>query len=190
MQIIRFDEIMEDIGSSIRSHYINILPQRQAIVEIFSSKNLEMREFIVDNWDRVLSSGPYTFIEHSGMTFPLRAKKASIIWIANHEVPHMRSSVIANILVKEDEGSIKDRLDKIIYLYYHFWFMKKEADINSITHNVCFELQDIIKQLIEKELGLYRQYNTSALIDAVRWRLSSENLLLMARVPSLNMRRL
>jgi hypothetical protein len=159
------------------------------MVEVFSSKNLEMREFVVDNWDIILQEGPYPFINHSGFSFPLRVKKGDFVWVANYEVSHMRNSIIAHILVREDEGSIKNRLDKIIYLYYHFWFMKKEADIDSITHNVCFELQDIIKQLIDKELTLYRPYQTSQLIDSVRWRLSSENLLLMARLPTLNMRR-
>ena len=182
MKIITLDEVLSEIGSQSRCHFQNL--KRAELIEFFNQNNEQMREFIASSWSSLVESSPYLAVENGEYRFAFRKREQDFNWIENYDLAHFRNSVITNILFGPNQGEIKDRLDKIIYLNYYYRFMKREEKIDDLTQNTCFELQEIIKVIIDKELTLYRNQPTVQAIDAVRWRLTSERLSLLANRPS------
>lgn len=188
MRILTLEQAIGHIGTQVRTHFTNLMEKREEMFDEFNLNRSVLATYVADNWEDL----PIGFLalEYKDMIFIIRKRARDFFWITDYDTNHLRNSLIANILLDETL-SMKDRLDRIVYIYYYYWFLRKrdETTIDNITHNVCFELQEIIKLLIQKELSVYRNYNTVELVNAVRWRLASENLLLMARTSSINFRR-
>lgn len=189
MKLVTLDEVLSEIGSQSRYHFQNL--NRLGLMAVFTRDNEPMREFIASNWSSLMGSSPYLAVEHDGYRFSFRKRERDFNWIENYDLAHFRNSLIANILFGPEQGEMKTRLDKIIYLNYYYRFMKREEKIDDLTQNTCFELQEIVKVIIDKETTLYRNQPTAQAIDAVRWRLTSERLLLLANRPStVNLRKM
>ncbi len=192
MEIIGLDKVIEDIGSQSRLHFQDLILKREELLRFYTANNEAMREHIAANWNNLAGEKPFLVVENEGYRFSFRRRERDFNWIENYDLAHFRNSLVANILLGSDQGEMKARLDKVIYLSYYYRFMRKDDSIDNLTQNTCFELQEIIKQMIEKETTLYRNYPTAQTIDAVRWRLTSERLLLLAggKPSSINLRKM
>lgn len=98
--------------------------------------------------------------------------------IKDYVPSYLTSSLLHNVMFCESIG-IKYKLETIMFTWYYYWFITSNKDITNITHNVCFQLEEMIKQIINKELGIYRGYNTADAVASLRLRLSSERLVNM-----------
>lgn len=191
MKIISLNEVIEDVGSQSRLHFNGLLEKRANLVSFFQSENLKMRELIANEWRDLpirFPKEPYLVVQNE-YNFVFRKGSQDFTWLENYDPVHFRNSLLINLVFKDSEDSAI-RLNKAIYLLYYHCFMRKEDLIDNLTQSVCFELQELIRLLIEKDTTVYRQYNTSIALDALRWRLTSERVTLLAKGPApINFRR-
>lgn len=187
MKIITLDTVMEEVGSQSRLHFAGLMEKRPQILEKLETEGITMRELIASSW-RELTKEPYQVVENS-YNFVFRKGSSDFCWLQVYDSVHFRNSLLINMVLKEQEESAS-KLNKVIYLLYAHNFMRKEMLIDDLTQSVCFELQELIRLLIEKETTVYRDYSTAQAIEALRWRLTSERVTLLARGPaSINFRR-
>jgi len=114
------------------------------------------------------------------------------VLIVDYDAIHLTYSLTTHFLFAD--YPMKDKLDAIVFTWYYYWFMHRDKDVGDMTHNVCFQLEEMIKTVMTKEYTLYKDYKTAEAIAALRARLASERLVNMAStsVPSkgVNLRRL
>lgn len=140
---------------------------------------------------------PFLAVKLDSATAPdcihiVRNDPTKIRLIADYVPTYLTSSLIKNILFAPVSYDTKARLDVIVFSWYYYWFVKSDKDITNITHNVCFQLEETIKTILDKELTLYRAFETAEAISALRFRLSSERLVNMGggTARGVNLRRL
>lgn len=192
MIIIALDTLCEQIGPSLRRHFADLLKERDSCLAILNTNNQQMVQFITYNWEMIKNlDGPFPVLINSRFAFPFRIKRNEFIWIHNFDIVHLRNSVITNILLPETSSrNFKHALNKVLYIFYHYWFIKKNASIDDLTRSACFELQELVKMIMERELTIYRNYTTAPLIEAIRWRVAEENIYLLTKNRTLNMRKI
>jgi len=187
---IQLKDILESIDSLSRNYFSKLIVKRETILSEFNNNKAAMAKMISDDWSNI-KKGEYLAIQDGEDGFPFVFRKNSTTaykWIENYDPVHLRNSVIANILLPSN-FELKDRLNQIVFLYYQYWFLKLDATIDTLTHNVCFELQELIKLLIDKELTLYRKAPTEQYLSALRMKIMSEKLLMMGNKKTINLRK-
>jgi hypothetical protein len=189
MVIKDYFEVVDEVKSQSRNYFYQLMENRENIIASFEKNKLKMKMVIADKWKELPDGKSFLVIIDNGFPFIFRRRGQDFYFLVDYDLAHLRNSVIANILLNE-EVSLKIKLDRIIYLYYQYWFLKKKnTTIDEITHNVCFELQEIVKLIIEKELTLYRLYPTNTYLEGLRIRLTSERLVSLARAQIINFRK-
>lgn len=180
---------LEGIGP-IRTYFSRFIDRRDKIIDFWNSRQREETQQISRLFSVTGSEEPYHIVRIDGMDFRFlfRRSRQNFGFVQDYDTSHLRNSVIANSMLKE-EIQMKDRLDMVMFVWYYYWFFKDRRDINNLTHNVCFEIEEMIKLIIQKELTLYRTYNTAEILQSLRWRLSAERLLGSERRSSINFRR-
>lgn len=99
--------------------------------------------------------------------------------VVEHLSNHLLNALIQHI-IQSTAISMKARLDNVVYTWYYYWFLRYDnKSITGLTHNVCYQLEEMIKTILAKELTLYRTANTAEMVSALRMRLSSERLVNM-----------
>ena len=121
----------------------------------------------------------------------LKPNEGSVM-VVDYDVSHLTYSLTTHFLFAD--YTMKDKLDAIVFTWYYYWFMHRDKDVADMTHNVCYQLEEMIKMVMTKEYTLYKDYKTAEAIAALRTRLAAERLVNMAStsVPSkgVNLRRL
>lgn len=122
-------------------------------------------------------------------SYMMRVSRRGLQYVHHYDAAHLRNSIIANIVLNENLSN-KERMTTTSWLWYYFWFMRSEDSINNLTHNVCYEIEEMIKLILQKENRLYREANTREAIQLLRGRLRSEGIVnLTNRSKSINFRR-
>lgn len=132
----------------------------------------ELCKMAVDNGYRVL-----VLEDKEVLPLPLifKYKGTEIKPLYTYYPKHVKSSIIRSILL-DGSGDMKTRIDRAVYVLYHFWFYKCD-NLSHTAHNVCIDLEEIISILINKGLSTYREYTiTGELVEMLRDRLMSERL--------------
>ena len=140
----------------------------------FKELNLLCRQTIDEGY-RILTS------EVLPIPFIFKFKGKFVKPLNTYEMRHIQSSVIKSILLDGD-GDFDIRINRAIYVLYNYWFFHKK-DIESITHNVCIDIENIISILIDKGFTTYRKYIiTNELVEKLREKLMSEKLMNMGDI--------
>lgn len=183
VEVPSLKDFLENNNYTARLYFNNRISDREkaksTIVEIPTVSNpLNLSPFLVLND----SAAPIVHL--------IRNKNEVLTFIKDYNTSHITSSLIANILFGDSSVSTKTILDSIVFTWYYYWYILTDWDISNITHNVCFQLEEMIKTLIMKELTLYRKYNTAEAIRILRQRLNSERLVNLGSLPlTVNLRR-
>lgn len=122
----------------------------------------------------------------------LRNDQTSLRLLADYVPSYLISSLLLNIMFNQSNLlETRDRLNMITFSLYYYCFLKSTRDLSDLTHNVCFEIEEMIKVILEKELTRYRSFNTSEAVSSLRQRLASERLVNMGNQSrGVNLRRL
>lgn len=119
----------------------------------------------------------------------MRVSRRGTQYVHHYDAAHLRNSIIANVVLNENLSE-KDRMSTTSWLWYYFWFMRSEDNINNLTHNVCYEIEEMIKLILQKENRLYREANTREAVQLLRGKLRSEGIVnLTNRSMGINFRR-
>lgn len=119
----------------------------------------------------------------------LRTSRRGLQYVHHYDSAHLRNSIIANVVLNENLSE-KDRMSTTSWLWYYFWFMRSEDNINNLTHNVCYEIEEMIKLILLKENRLYKDTNTREAVQLLRGKLRSEGIVnLTNRSKGINFRR-
>jgi len=86
----------------------------------------------------------------------------SIKFLQDYAINHLYSSLIKNIILNEQ---IKPelRIDAAIHFLYNYWFINciKADSFKKIIRCVCVDIEAIIVYIVEKEMTIYKTYNTN-----------------------------
>ena len=179
MHISLLQSFILDIGSQSRCYFENL--DRSNFIKIKQDNNAEMIRYIADSWnDPANVSASHLILTHNDCNFLFTKTCRHFSWIEYYHNMHFRYSLIINILLNDNYGTMKHKLDSLVYSLYYYRFIKHEDKINNLTQNTCFELQELIKILIDKENTTYKHYQLAPIIDAIRLRITSERLPLLA----------
>lgn len=173
---------------SIRNSFKNYLVDKDVILIRFlnivtpaDSIDIGLNELCkatIDNGYRVLITENKEIIK---MPFLFKYKNRGLNPLFKYFSKHVKSSVIKSVLLDGD-GDIDRRINRTIYILYHYWFFKKNT-IQDITHNVCIDIESIISAFIDEGFTTYKDYTiTNAVVDKLREKLMSEKLLNMSDV--------
>jgi hypothetical protein len=126
-----------------------------------------------DNGYRILTTENKELIK---IPFLFKFKSKEIKPLHSYNAKHIRSSIIKSILL-DGLGEMDIRLNRALYVLYYYWFCNKNT-IQSISLNVCVDLENIISTLIDKGFTLYKEYTiTNDLVNSLRDKLVREKLL-------------
>lgn len=187
MSVKTFKEIIDE-HSSPRIYFSSKVPQRGDIKAGFDTHYGSIINRIQDNQ---FMGSHFLGVQISTIDFIYlyRLSRRGYQFLHHYDTSHLRNSVITNIIFNQDL-STKDRSLMITWIWYYYWFMKSEGAINNLTHNVCYELEEMIKLILQKEYTIYRQANTSEAVNLLRARLRAEGLVNLATSPrGINFRR-
>ena len=168
---------------SIRNIFKNYLPIKDIILIRFLNIVIPIDsidvglntlcKMTVDNGYRALITDNKEIIK---MPFIFKFKGKGLNPLFKYAPKHIKSSSIKSILL-DGEGDIDRRINRMLYVLYHFWFFRKDT-IQDITHNVCIDIESIITALIDDGFTVYKEYIiTNDLVEKLRDKLTTEKLL-------------
>lgn len=183
-RLITVDTFLEEVKpTSIRSHFKRILPIRNELIN-----SVPIHEVLQP--DASLHSPFVVAIDTDKPSYlnVARLTTREVRPIAHYQLPYLRNSIISNVFFKWPE-EMKKKLDVAVFSLYYYIFLQTDK-LNDITHNVCYEMEEMVKTVIKKEMTLYREYNTLEVITELRARISNERLLNMGWINrNINFRR-
>ena len=126
----------------------------------------------------------YYIINDSSFIFPhmikvSSARKSELFkYVCDYDTIHMYNSLISNILLNpliEEHNKIYHTA----FILYYFWFMNPHMNsIEQVTRAVCCDFEAMIKIIIDKEMTIYKDFNTNQAVTILRDRLRSERILI------------
>lgn len=159
--------------TSIRSYFSSLLPLRDRTLGALHT---------IPQQTAPISSQLYPFgvihdLEDKSCVHVARLTVNDTKLIGTYESPYLRNSIISNVFFKWAED-MKKKMDTAVFSLYYYIFLQTD-ELNDLTHNVCYEMEEMVKVIIKKETSLYRNYDTLEIISELRRRISSERLLNM-----------
>lgn len=182
MKLLQLTTFLDKMDSTPRLYFHNRLNYREDISQNFLTKTNSMYLLVQQNMTAPVDVSPFVAIELNSGDFKdcghvVRNDITDPRLVIKYTAKYLTSSLLLNIMFNPS-FTTKSKLDQITYVWYYYFFMS-DKDLVNITHNVCFQLEEMIKQIITKELGIYRNFNTADAVAALRLRLASERLVNM-----------
>ena len=189
MNIFTLSDFLFNIDISARLYFQTRIDDRDSIIHSFDTTlRGQLLQFLTGTTVQ-LNYSPIYAITDNNFVYLARNKG---LWglVCDYEVPHLGFSLITHYLFN-NAYPIKERVDAMVFTWYHVLFMKSPLKINDLTHNVCFQIEEAIKIILAKELTTYREFNTADVIAALRNRLASERFVNMGgQSTGVNLRKL
>jgi hypothetical protein len=173
MTIQGLNEFLKEKQTTSRVYFSSKIPNRQKIIDESTKIIPELSKEVSTIFTH------YKFIvcyNNDNLVHIFRGNKGNSV--LEYVPSYLINSLLLNVMFV-DTMSMKEKLDQVVFIWYYHQFMKTNKDITDLTHRVCFQLEEMIKTVIEKEVTIYRNYDTSEIVAALRGRLSSERLVNM-----------
>jgi len=174
---------------SPRLYFADKMEQKQEIKQWIDTHYSHVNQYLEDI--NPISNCSFFAVTTSvpAFSYMMRISKRGHQYVHHYNTAHLRNSIIANVVLNENLSD-KERMTTTSWLWYYFWFMRSEDNVNNLTHNVCYEFEEMIKLILQKENRLYRETNTRKAIQLLRGRLRSEGIVNLTNIStSINFRR-
>lgn len=161
---------------AIRNHFNSLFKYKDDIRTTFDSikNNPEIKEFC-----RKISSKEYRVINKNNLKLPCIFKYeggTKIKFFNEYNARHLRSSIIKNVLL--DNNDLDKKSTIVTYLLYYYWFNNKD-NMNDVTRCVLTDIENIISTIIDRSTKDLKHIDTNNLVKSLRDKWNSEKLLSM-----------
>lgn len=194
MKLVSLETTVNDVGSP-RDHFLKLKEHRDSIIaklDPYTDKldtaalSVEIVKYLAKGFEVFAS------IVDEELAYPMVVRtdlnKKSVVFFHTYDWIHAQSSIIRNVLLHRTM-SVRTKINYTLYLLYYYWFLRvPNYSDTELQEKVCLELENIIKTLILKEATVYRNFNVTRIVAALKFRLSSERLSLESK-SSINFRK-
>lgn len=194
MKVYTLTNYLRSLNLQPRLYFQSKIPNRAAIIDELNRMRSDIAIYLAGS-HAALNIAPVNVVDiydnenSSSKCVHLVRFKDGYRFICDYEEPHLNYSLTINYMFN-NTYSMRERLDAIVFTWYYYIFLKTNKKMPEIIHNVCFQIEEMIKNIIQKELTVYRDFNTAEAITALRQRLANERLGNMGEPKGINIRRL
>lgn len=179
MEVLELQDFIKDEVTTPRLYFATRMDDRATIIENTKLKKKSVLSQIKDT----SNTEPFLVVKNKNEIYIVRNNNKGNL-VGDYTTNYLTNSVITNIIFGGGKygtfpANMKSRLDSSSFIWYYYWFINSDKDLTNITHNTCFQIEEMIKQILNKELTLYRTFPTGEAVTGLRTRLASERLVNM-----------